>query len=318
MSNVNPFRLRMDIYRSAVARFTVEPYPFKRRCSMIIKQITHGRNILIIFVALIVFVLLISHSSPASAQGGKEPARQVKGQRQGLPGLEVSVRASRIIDRVANNTRGEELGEVDDLIVSRNGRTKKVILSVGWYLGVGDKLVALPFRSLRMNEEGSIMYDVSKGQLEASPAFAYLQEGLLDYYYSPPPPYGSPGLRQPPGHRMNPMYGGPYGPIPPPGTYQWEYGTWKWGYFPERLRLSAILNRAALNKKGEEVGQIDDLIINPQGRIVQIVLSVGRIIGVQEKLVALPFKELEVTNLGFIYDVSKEELKERPPFRYED
>jgi sporulation protein YlmC with PRC-barrel domain len=285
---------------------------------MPIKQITRYGTNLTIFVALITFGFLISPGSLAAAQGSKEAARQEKGQRQGLPSLEVSVRASTIIDRVANNAQGEELGEVDDLIMSRNGKIKRVILSVGWYLGVGDKLVSLPFRTLTMSEKGNIVYNVSRGQLEAFPAFRYLQEGLLDYYYAPPPPHGSLGLRPPAGHRMDPVYGAPYGPIPPPGTYRWEYGTWEWGYFPERLRVSAILNRAALNKKGEEVGQIDDLIISPQGRVVQIVLSVGKIIGVQEKLVALPFKRLEVTNLGFIYDVSKEELKERPAFRYKD
>jgi sporulation protein YlmC with PRC-barrel domain len=285
---------------------------------MLTKKHAHHRISLIFSAAFVMLNFLVWPGLPAAAQGHKEAARQAKGQHQSLPGFEVSVRASRIIDRVANNTQGEELGEVDDLIMSRTGKIKRVILSVGWYLGVGDKLVSLPFRALRMNEKGNIVYNVSRGQLEASPAFMYLQEGLLDYYYAPPPPYGTLGLRPPAGHRMDPVYGAPYGPIPPPGRYRWEYGTWEWGYFPERLRVSAILNRAALNKKGEEVGQIDDLIISPQGRVDLIVLSVGRTIGVQEKLVALPFKQLEVTNLGFIYDVSKQELKERPPFRYED
>ena len=252
-----------------------------------------------------------------AAQRSKEVARQSK-QPQSIPSLQVSFRASRIIDRVAINMQGEELGEVDDLIVNRNGTIKRVILSVGWYLGVGDKLVSLPFRSLRMNEKGNVVYNVSKGQLEGYPAFTYLQEGLLNFYFAPPPPYGSRGLRPPTGHRMNPLYGSPYGPLPPPGTYQWEYGTWEWGYYPERLRVSAILNRAALNKKAEEVGEIDDLIINQEGRVAQIILSVGSIIGIQEKLVALPFKPLEVTNLGIICDVSKERLKELQPFRYED
>jgi sporulation protein YlmC with PRC-barrel domain len=285
---------------------------------MPIKHRTGERIALTIFLAAMTFVFLVSPCLATTSGEGKEQGRQMKGQRQGLPSLEVSVRASTIIDRVANNAQGEELGEVDDLIMSRNGKINRVILSVGWYLGVGDKLVSLPFRTLTMSEKGNIVYNVSRGQLEAFPAFRYLQEGLLDYYYAPPPPYGSLGLRPPAGHRMNPVYGAPYGPIPPPGMYRWEYGTWEWGYFPERLRVSAILNRAALNKKGEEVGQIDDLIVSPRGRVVQIVLSVGKIIGVQEKLVALPFKQLEVTNLGFIYDVSKEELRERPAFRYKD
>jgi sporulation protein YlmC with PRC-barrel domain len=102
-----------------------------------------------------------------------------------------------------------------------------------------------------------------------------------------------------------------------PGNMKGCNGPWEWEYFPERLRLSAILNRAVLNNKGEDVGEINDLIINQNGKVARIVLSVGRIINVHEKLVAMPFMQLKVTDLGIVYDVSKEELKNRQAFSYE-
>ena len=71
-----------------------------------------------------------------------------------------------------------------------------------------------------------------------------------------------------------------------------------------------------LNNKGEEVGEVDDLIINRDGKVQWIILSVGGFMDIHEKLVAMPFKQLKVTDLGIVYDVSKEELKRHPAFSY--
>jgi hypothetical protein len=65
------------------------------------------------------------------------------------------------------------------------------------------------------------------------------------------------------------------------------------------------------------VGEIDDVIINRNGKVEQIVLSVGGFLGIDEKLVAMPFKLLKVTDIGVVYHVSREELKNLPGFSYE-
>jgi len=251
---------------------------------------------------LIAGVLFLVSSLPASGAEGK-------GDQEGW-------RAGKIIDEAVKNARGEELGEVDDLIMSRNGKIKKVILSVGGYLGIGNRLVPVPFKSLRVGEKGDIVYDVTRQQLENHPVFSYRREGLFEYYYAPYPPYGHLGLRPPSGYRLYPPYGQPYAPFPPQGRTKGEYGPWEWEYYPERLRISAILNRIVLNDKGEEVGEVDDLIIDRKGKVEQIILSVGGFLGLDEKLVVMPFKPLKITDLGIVYNVGKQGLKDRPAFRY--
>ncbi len=82
--------------------------------------------------------------------------------------------------------------------------------------------------------------------------------------------------------------------------------------------MSVILNRTVLNNKGEDVAEINDLIINRNGKVEQIILSVGGFLGIDEKLVAMPFKPLKVTDLGIVYNVSKQQLKDRSGFSYED
>ena len=47
---------------------------------------------------------------------------------------------------------------VGDFIMSRNGKIKKMILSVSGFLGIGDRLVAVPFKSLQIRVKGDIIY----------------------------------------------------------------------------------------------------------------------------------------------------------------
>ena len=253
----------------------------------------------------------------AEVQVGKKPEQQTGNPQQERMVLQQGFRASKIIDQTVKNAQGEELGEVDDLIMSRNGKIKKVVLSVGGFLGVGDRLVAVPFKSLQISEKGDIVYNVTNQQLENHPVFSYRREGLYGYYYEPFYPLPRYGMRRQYRYPPPPPYGEPYAPFPPRGRYRGEFGPWEWEYFPERIRMSVILNRTVLNNKGEEVGEIDDVIINRSGRDEQIVLSVGGFLGIDEKLVAMPFKPLKVTDMGIVYNVSREELKNLPEFSYE-
>jgi sporulation protein YlmC with PRC-barrel domain len=239
--------------------------------------------------------------------------------RSGKMDLQEGYRVSRIIDHTVRNDRGEELGEVDDLIMSRNGKIKKVILSVGGFLGVGFRLVAVSFKSLQMGEKGDIVYKITKQQLENHPEFSYRKEGLYGNYFPPEPTYRfpyNPGyyypLYPPYPPYPRPPYGKPYGRIPEERRKEEYYYPWTWEYFPERLQISAILNRNVLNEKGEIVGDLYDLIISPNGKAQEIILSVGEFLGIEEKRVAMPFEPLKITDVGVVYNVTRRELENRP------
>jgi len=58
------------------------------------------------------------------------------------------------------------------------------------------------------------------------------------------------------------------------------------------MRASALIGRNVLNPKGDPIAEIDDLIIDPRGRIERMILAVGGFLGIDEKLVAVDFSEL--------------------------
>jgi sporulation protein YlmC with PRC-barrel domain len=212
------------------------------------------------------------------------------------------VRASKLIDQAVYNEQSEEIGEIDDLIISRNGKIKKVILSVGEFVGVGERLVAIPFRSVKRDGTGHVVYNVGREQLRDYPRFDYRKEGLYGEPYYPSPLFST-------GYS-------PYASLPPRMRCRGESIPWAWEYYPERLRVSALLDRGVLNNTGQEVAELSELMISPEGRVEQIILDAGGFLRIDEKLVAVPFKPLKITDLGIVYNITKEQLQKSPVFSY--
>jgi putative membrane protein len=69
------------------------------------------------------------------------------------------------------NANGEEIAEIEDLVVDQN-QTHYAILSVGGFLGIGDKKVAIPLDQLQLGEEETyLMSAETEEQLEQMPEY---------------------------------------------------------------------------------------------------------------------------------------------------
>lgn len=65
------------------------------------------------------------------------------------------VRASSIMKGTVQNTAGEKVADVSDLLVDASGNVKSVILGVGGFLGIGERNVAVDLASLKMMHDSS-------------------------------------------------------------------------------------------------------------------------------------------------------------------
>jgi sporulation protein YlmC with PRC-barrel domain len=88
------------------------------------------------------------------------------------PGPEVMGTSTLIGDKVVNR-QGENLGKVEEFMVDMNtGCIRYGVLSFGGFLGVGDKLFAIPFEALELDTANEcFILDVSKERLEKAPGF---------------------------------------------------------------------------------------------------------------------------------------------------
>lgn len=82
-------------------------------------------------------------------------------------------RASKLIDREIVNEANETVGTIDDLVITRDDRVLYAIVSVGGFLGMGERLVAVPYDELTMRNDNFVMRDASKDSLKQRPEFKY-------------------------------------------------------------------------------------------------------------------------------------------------
>jgi len=64
-------------------------------------------------------------------------------------------RASKLVGVNVYNEANDKIGDINDVILDKSGKTSKVILGVGGFLGVGEHYVAVPFEKLKWASEPS-------------------------------------------------------------------------------------------------------------------------------------------------------------------
>lgn len=78
-----------------------------------------------------------------------------------------------VIGRRVVNEQGEDLGKIEDVIIDANAaRVSYAILSFGGFMGLGDKLFALPWVSLSYDRNGQrFVLKADKELLKKAPGF---------------------------------------------------------------------------------------------------------------------------------------------------
>jgi sporulation protein YlmC with PRC-barrel domain len=82
-------------------------------------------------------------------------------------------RASKVIGAAVVNEANDTVGKVDDVIIGQDGKSPFVVLSVGGFLGMGTKLIVLPYEQLKATENKIVLPGATKDALKDLPEFKY-------------------------------------------------------------------------------------------------------------------------------------------------
>lgn len=82
-------------------------------------------------------------------------------------------RASKVIGSSVVNEANDTVGKIDDIIIGDDGKSPYAVLSVGGFLGMGNKLVALPYEQLKTKDNKIVMPGATKDALLGLPEFKY-------------------------------------------------------------------------------------------------------------------------------------------------
>jgi len=110
------------------------------------------------------------------------------------------VPASKIIGEAVVNRQGESVGKIHELLIdAKRNRVAYAVLSFGGFMGVGNKLFAMPWEAFEFSVTGNkLILNVEKDKLKAAPGFekgdkwpdfsdTVWGESIYNYYdYVPP------------------------------------------------------------------------------------------------------------------------------------
>jgi len=113
-----------------------------------------------------------------------------------------AIRVSKVLDENARTVADEKLGEVEDMVIDpANARIAYLIVSTGGFLGMGEKMHAIPWEAARAKtrtdkDNDDLIVNITKDRLQKAPEFkkddwnrmtepAYMSE-LYTYYGARP------------------------------------------------------------------------------------------------------------------------------------
>jgi len=88
--------------------------------------------------------------------------------------------ASKWIGQALYNQANENVGSVSNLVISQNGQIDAVVVGVGGFLGIGEKMVAIPFSAVQAatDSDGNtkLVVQLSKDDFNKAPEFLTLAD----------------------------------------------------------------------------------------------------------------------------------------------
>src|SRR5262249_36548104 len=127
-------------------------------------------NALTAAACLLVFGVATAQDAPKSADPSGSATDRTSSGDDELQGR--VCRCTKMIGMNVKNAKGEKIGEVDDLVVDKGeGVVAYGVLSFGGFLGIGEKLFAIPYGNLKRSGD-DVIVDLTREQLEKAPSFA--------------------------------------------------------------------------------------------------------------------------------------------------
>jgi len=109
-------------------------------------------------------------------QEGQQQEQRTQQMQQAKPATEAAqnIGVDRMLDADVYSAEGDSVGEVSDIVLSKEGKPQYVVVAFGGFLGLGEERVAIPFDMLRMQmpqeEDEAVAFYVPMSEQKLSEA----------------------------------------------------------------------------------------------------------------------------------------------------
>lgn len=90
------------------------------------------------------------------------------------PSWYADVQSDEIIGQTVYGSNGEEIGEVDNVVINQQGKQAAAVIGVGGFLGIGERDVTIPLDNLQRGQDNRLTTSMTK---DAIGALSEYQEG---------------------------------------------------------------------------------------------------------------------------------------------
>jgi len=217
--------------------------------------------------------------------------------------------ASDLIGMKVVSEQGENLGKIEDVVTHPGGEISYAVLSFGGWLGMGDKLFAMPWSVLRAVEPDtakkdstrSLVLPLDKERLKTAPGFDKKNWPVM----------ANPDWTK----DVDAFYVGDVNPNrtkPVAASSRSSVITW---------RATELKGTDVRTPTGEKLGDIKEIAIDTEGRVTYVAVSVGGFLGTGDRVVAVPWDSLNFSLGGDKGDKklitlasTKQQLEQAPLF----
>jgi hypothetical protein len=142
-------------------------------------------------------------AAPRAQQTQTPPATPPAAQRSDMPAAQaltsIPANASTITHwykQPVYDPSDNRIGEIDDVLVDKEGKMVAMIVGVGGFLGIGEKHVAVPFNAIRVttkdNNKWYLVMNANKDALKNAPGYKYDRSSTAWMPESAPATTGAP------------------------------------------------------------------------------------------------------------------------------
>jgi len=213
--------------------------------------------------------------------------------------------ARKLLGRNIKNMQNETIGEIKSIHLDPSGKVDAVIVSVGGFLGVGEREVLLAWRDLQIDANGEVVRaNMTKDQLKAKAPYSYKDPGLRGTVFTDRGVWGPERADRSDTASTN---------VPTRSTGDFNVAG--------QMSAEALIGKTVKNTTNENVGKIDDVYVDASGSVKLVVVSVGGFLGVGSKTVAVPWTDLKFgrdgSSITVLTNWTKDSLKAMPDYKEE-
>ncbi|WP_306115557.1 MULTISPECIES: PRC-barrel domain-containing protein [unclassified Roseovarius] len=247
----------------------------------------------------------------------------------------------------------DDIGEINEIVLNRDGDVQSIIVGVGGFLGIGEKDVAVNMSELKfVSEDGTdgdffLVLNSAKADVENAPAYEYSGHGeqneaatdenvemseteqpvadtLAEAEQTVEDTAAEAGqaaentaaeAEQAAADTMSEM-DAERPMLTPPSIEREGYETTK----AEELTADELTGARVYGPGDEDIGEISELLVAESGKLDRAVIDVGGFLGIGERPVAVTFEELQIMResdggeLRVYIDSTQEALEQQPEY----